>query len=68
MCVLVGISLVGIPKLKWSGTEGDYNVMVMDLLGPNLEDLFNFCKRQFCLGTVISLAEYMVGTVSFANL
>ncbi|KAJ7787887.1 casein kinase 1, epsilon, partial [Mycena leptocephala] len=32
---------VGVPSVKWFGTEGDYNVMVLDLLGSSLEDLFN---------------------------
>ncbi len=36
---------VGIPTIKWCGSEGDFNVMVMELLGPSLEDLFNFCSR-----------------------
>ena len=32
----------GLPKIIYQGTEGDYNVMAMQLLGPSLEDLFNF--------------------------
>ena len=51
---------VGIPSIKWCGTEGDYNVLVMELLGPSLEDLFNFCSRKFTLKTVLLLADQLV--------
>merc|ERR1712194_570176 len=29
---------VGVPNVHWYGVEGDYNVMVIDLLGPSLAD------------------------------
>ncbi|MQM12976.1 hypothetical protein Taro_045899 [Colocasia esculenta] len=50
----------GIPNVRWFGVEGDYNVLVMDLLGPSLVDLFNFCCRKLSLKTILMLADQMV--------
>jgi hypothetical protein len=44
----------------WYGTEGDYNVMVIELLGRNLENLMNSCGKKFTLKTVLMLGEQMV--------
>ena len=50
----------GVPWMMWSGKKDGWNVMVIDLLGPSLEDLFRRCNRHFSLKTVLMLADQMV--------
>jgi hypothetical protein len=50
----------GIPNIHWYGTQGNYNIMIIDLLGPSLEELFNYCKRKFSMRTILQLGDQMV--------
>ena len=58
---------VGIPNVRWYGVEGDYNVMVIDLLGPSLEDLFSFCGRKYALKSTLMLADQMLSRIEFVH-
>lgn len=54
-----------VPFLHFVGDEKSedgkaYHVMVMDLLGKSLEDLFQECRRKFDVRTVCHIAVQMV--------
>lgn len=57
----------GIPKVYWFGWESEYRVMVFELLGPSLEDLFNYCDRVFSLKTVLILTDQMIARLQYIH-
>jgi len=54
---------LGIPQMLWFGVSGEYNTMVMELLDQNLEDLFNFCARNFTLKTILLIAIDLINRI-----
>lgn len=55
--------LAGIPQVYYFGQEGLHNILVIDLLGPSLEDLFDMCGRKFSVKTCCMVARQMVSIV-----
>ncbi|ORZ15063.1 kinase-like domain-containing protein [Absidia repens] len=53
----------GIPTAYYFGQEGLHNILVIDLLGPSLEDMFDMCGRRFSVKTVAMLAKQMISRV-----
>jgi len=58
---------IGIPSVRTFLVEGDYHIMVMDLLGPSLEDLFNYCDRKFSLKTVLMLSDQLLSRIEYLH-
>ncbi|ODV71287.1 kinase-like protein [Cyberlindnera jadinii NRRL Y-1542] len=53
----------GIPNAYYFGQEGLHNILVIDLLGPSLEDLFDWCGRRFSVKTTVQIAVQMITLV-----
>ncbi|KAI7866066.1 casein kinase I isoform gamma-1 [Spinellus fusiger] len=54
---------LGIPNAYYFGQEGLHNILVIDLLGPSLEDMFDICGRRFSAKTTAMLAKHMLTRV-----
>lgn len=52
--------LPGLPMVYWTGQKDDFDIIVLELLGPSLEDLFTYCGHQLSLKTTVMLADQLV--------
>ena len=64
LCYLKG---EGIPFIKSYGFSGEFNILVMELLGKSLETLFQENNCKFSLKTVCMLADQMITRLEYIH-
>jgi serine/threonine protein kinase len=57
----------GVPKIYWSGIQDDYNVLIIEMCGPNLENLLSICDHHFTLKTVLILAQEIIRKIQYVH-
>ena len=56
-----------IPQSLWFGQELECNVLVLSLLGPSLQDIFNLCEQSSLTMTAL-IAEQMVHFIPIVSI
>ena len=57
----------GIPKIHFFGPCGNWNGLVMDLLGPCLQKMLEKCDGSFSLKTTVQIMVQMVCLMEFVH-
>ena len=66
-CILNHLRAFGLPEVKAFGCNDDYNILIMELLGHSLENLFQSKNRKFSLKTTCMLGIQMVDRIEYVH-
>lgn len=59
--------VVGVPRPRYFGSTRNHNVLVMDCLGPSLEDRLNECRRRLSIKSVLMIGIQALRRIEFVH-
>ena len=65
--ILNHIKAFGLPEVKAYGSNDEYNILIMELLGHSLEQLFQSQNQRFSLKTTCMLGIQMVERIEYIH-
>lgn len=59
--------VLGVPTRRWYGPYGDSFALILDCLGPSLEDRLNECRRRLSLKSVLMVANQSLRRLEYIH-
>ena len=57
----------GIPQIYWSGSDAYNNILIIELLGPSLQRLFNVQNKKFSLLMTITIGIKVLNILEYIH-
>ena len=65
--ILCNLKAFGLPELEKYGYNTEYNILIMELLGESLENLFQAQERKFSMKTCCMLGIQMIDRIEYIH-
>ena len=65
--ILSNLKAFGLPEIKLFGLSNDYNILIMELLGQSLENLFQSQNKSFSIKTACMVGIQMVDRLEYIH-
>ena len=59
--------ILGVPKFYGMGETDEYYYLIIELLGPNLNELYRFCKNKFSITSICLIALQIINRLEYLH-
>ena len=59
--------ILGVPKFYGMGETDEYYYLIIELLGPNLNELYRYCKNKFSITSICLIALQIINRIEYLH-